>query len=364
MGGLEKYTWQIAQAFQKKGAEVTILTTGPEPETISGINIVRFPIDRPFSAWNVRDFDKACSDYLQSHPAPLIFGLDRNRYQTHLRAGNGSHASYLNMRAQEEGLLKALSFRCNPLHRLLLKIEKESFEHPELQVLFTNSHMVREEILDQYNVEPNKVKVVHNGVEWSELQYDFDAWELVRAPLAKALRLDLNCHQFLFIGHNYKRKGLDKLLHALALLKEKDVQLSVVGKDKDIAFYEKLTSQLNLTSQVRFFGAQKEIRSFYQIADTLVIPSLYDPFANVTVEALALGVFVVSSRRNGGHEVLTSSTGAIIPSLTDPESIAETLKIALKYPKTRASADAIRASVRHLDFPNALSLITSECYST
>ncbi|MBY0529121.1 MAG: glycosyltransferase family 4 protein [Rhabdochlamydiaceae bacterium] len=361
MGGLEKYTLHIAEAFRKKGAEVTILTTGPLPERFSDINIVRFPIDRPLSAWNVHAFDKACSAYLKLHPTPLVFGLDRNRYQTHLRAGNGSHASYLNMRTEEEGLLKGWSFRCNPLHRLLLKIEKEAFEHPELEVLFTNSHMVRKEILDQYAVEPNKVKVVHNGVEWSELQYDFDAWELVRAPLAKALHLDLSCHQLLFIGHNYQRKGLDKLLYALSLLKDKNVQLSVVGKDKNSSFYEKLASQLNLTAQVRFFGAQKQIRSFYQIADTLVIPSLYDPFANVTVEALALGLFVVSSVQNGGHEILTASNGAVIPSLKDPESIAETLRIALKHPKTRPSAEAIRSSVRHLDFPDALSRITSAC---
>ena len=44
---------------------------------------------------------------------------------------------------------------------------------------------------------------------------------------------------------------------------------------------------------------------FYQMADALVIPSFYDPFANVTVEALAMGLFVLSSKHNGGPEILT-----------------------------------------------------------
>ena len=72
-----------------------------------------------------------------------------------------------------------------------------------------------------------------------------------------------------------------------------------------------LAAKLNIQRRVTFFGPQKEIRPFYQFADALVIPSFYDPFANVTVEALAMGLFVVSSKSNGGHEILISSKMAL-----------------------------------------------------
>ncbi len=59
------------------------------------------------------------------------------------------------------------------------------------------------------------------------------------------------------------------------------------------------------------------MRPFYQLADALAIPSFYDPFANVTVEALAMGLFVVSSRSNGGFEILDPSKGIIIENLSE-----------------------------------------------
>ena len=94
------------------------------------------------------------------------------------------------------------------------------------------------------------------------------------------------------------------------------------------------------------------IRSAYGI--------FYDPFANVTVEALCMGVFVVSSKTNGGHEILQPENGTIIDSLHDPESIAAALEYAMAHPKTDLSARQIRESVKHLDFENQLSLLTEK----
>ena len=97
------------------------------------------------------------------------------------------------------------------------------------------------------------------------------------------------------------------------------------------------------------------------MADALAIPSLYDPFANVTVEALAMGLFVVSSASNGGHEVLQPFSGMTIPEIHDPKAIRKGLETALAHPKTTTSASTIRASVAHLDFPKKLSELIDAC---
>ena len=164
-------------------------------------------------------FDKACAHYLKNNPSPIVLSLDRTRRQTHIRAGNGVHAAYLKHRAKEEGALKTLSFHLNPLHRALLRIEKEAFEDPYLKILFTNSHMVRREITAHYDISPDKIAVVHNGVEWHAMQTPFDTWQEGKSIALKKYGLDPSCFQFLFIGHNYRRKGLDKLLCALSTLK-------------------------------------------------------------------------------------------------------------------------------------------------
>ena len=94
------------------------------------------------------------------------------------------------------------------------------------------------------------------------------------------------------------------------------------------------------------------------MADCLVIPSIYDPFANVTVEALAMGLFTLSSKQNGGHEILDIHNGDVIRDLYDPADFARTLTQAMTHPKTQESAARIRQSVQHLDFSHQLRLIT------
>lgn len=360
IGGLEKYAWQLAEDYCSLGTPVTVLTTGPTTPPFESplLRIVSFPIAHPLSLLQLMHFDRACSDYIKRHPTPIVLSLDRTRHQTHIRAGNGVHAAYLKRRSQEEGKWKALSFYLNPLHRTILSIEKRAFEDPYLKTLFTNSHMVRNEILQHYAVDPDTIRVIHNGVEWRKLQTAFDHWQEQKPLALKKYGLDPLAFQFLFIGHNYHRKGLDKLLLALAEIKESGFQLSVIGKEKDLSYFHRKADNLGLSKKVFFFGPTPEIIAFYQLADALVIPSLYDPFANVTVEALAMGLFVVSSKTNGGCEVLSERSGVIIEDLDDPSRFAASLRIALAHPKTLESALQIRSAVSHLDFSKQLRLMT------
>ena len=359
-GGLEKYTWQIAKDFCALDTPVTILTSGNPQPLFSHplLHIVSLPVRHRLSYLSVLHFDKACHDYLTRHPTPIIFGLDRNRFQTHLRAGNGVHASYLRQRGAEEGVTKKLSFSLNPLHQTILSLEKKAFENPALKVLFTNSEMVRQEVLAHYKTPAHKIRVVHNGVEWEGMHLPFQTWKENKTRILKQFHLDSDAFQFLFVGHNFHRKGLQKLLYALSFMKQERFQLTIVGKDKNLPFFSSLVHQLGLSQKVFFFGQQEQTLPFYQMADCLVIPSLYDPFANVTVEALAMGLFTLSSKCNGGHEILTPEKGDIIKDLNDPADFAKTLKKAMTRPKTAASAEAIRQSVKHLDFSNQLRLIT------
>ncbi|HSX25457.1 MAG TPA: glycosyltransferase family 4 protein [Chlamydiales bacterium] len=346
-GGLEKYSARIAAAFAEKGARVSLL---------GGESVAKWP-----SFLRLEQYDRYVQTWLKNNPADLVFGMDRNRHQTHLRAGNGVHAAYLKSRIAAEGRLKYLICRFNPLHRKILELEQAGFENPALQKLFTNSHMVRSEILNYYKVDPKKIKVIHNGVEWEEMADAFQNWENKREMGFKKFGLDPSHFHFLFVGNGYLRKGLDRLLEGLSRLSTRDFHLSVVGKDKRMELYRAKAMQLGLKTQVRFFGAQSEIRLFYQMADVLVIPSFYDPFANVTVEALAMGLFVLSSKQNGGAEILTKENGAVIEDLLEPDSMVNALELTLKERKTPMSAAARRQSVASLDFSKQMRTLIEAC---
>lgn len=360
-GGLEKYAARIASAFAEKGARVSILTTRPPKEALPHVTFYQTRTV-PWPAFmRMEQFDRFVRNWLKNHPADLVFGMDRNRTQTHIRAGNGVHAAYLESRLITEGHFKGVLCRFNPLHRKILELEKAAFENRELQKLFTNSHMVRQQVLDHYATDPAKIEVIHNGVEWHEMEVPFAKWEEERATSFQKWGLDPHPFHFLFIGHGYLRKGLDRLLIGLSRLRGEEFHLSVIGKDNQLASFQAKAAQLGLQTKVHFFGPSQEILRFYQLADALVIPSFYDPFANVTVEALAMGLYVVSSKHNGGHEILTAQNGAVIEDLLDPDAMVLALEAALMHRKNRESAWAIRQSVKHLDFSNQMRSLIGAC---
>lgn len=351
-GGLEKYTLRLASAFVKAGCHVTLVTTETGNANFQeGISLVKVANTSKFSLYHLLHFDSACRSWLKKNPQDIVFGLERTTCQSHYRAGSGVHAVFLERRKLVDPWTKTLSCSVNPLHHTLLHLEKKAFESSALKCLFTNSWMVKEEILNHYQTSPNKIAVVHNGVEWNEWAQPFQHSfiEQKRGPF-----------EFLFIGNDYKRKGLSFLLQGAAQLPTRDFKISVVGKDKNVSFFQQEVRRLKLENQVFFYGPQSNTLPFYQSADALVIPSLYDPFANVTVEALAMGLFIVTSIYNGGKEVLTPSSGTVIEELLSPESVASALKISLEHPKQFSSAQMIRSSIEKLDFSHQLNKIVQK----
>ncbi|MCB1107359.1 MAG: glycosyltransferase family 4 protein [Chlamydiia bacterium] len=354
-GGLEKWARLIANGFAKKGADVHILTSDVleqkgfhpsiKPHTLSPTKL--------FSYRQMKGFDALCKKWNKDHTSDIVFGIDRTSEQTHIRAGNGVHASFLEKRKEFEGY-SSIKELLNPLNRTILDIEKKAFENPHLKVLFTNSHMVKNEILKYYQVPSDKIEVIHNGLEWKEMGEDHAIWVEKKPKIAAKLGLDPSLFHFLFIGNGYKRKGLPLLLKALKLLHPSDFHLSVVGKDRNIHSFISLAQKLGLSNHVSFFGPCQNVRPFYQVADCLTIPSIYDPFANVTIEALGMGLFVVSSTHNGGYEVLKEETGTAIKELSSLDAIKEALQFAMRFPKTWIRSQIIRKSVEHLDLSNQL----------
>ena len=220
--------------------------------------------------------------------------------------------------------------------------------------------MVKQQILERFSTDPSKIHVIHNGVEWREMEADFNAWPEKKLSMLEEHSLPKDMFHLLFIGNGYLRKGLLQLLQGLAL--HPNVHLSVIGKENRLGLYQAAARKLGLEKRVRFFGPQKDIRPFYQFADALAIPSFYDPFANVTVEAIAMGLFVISSKFNGGSEILTKESGLVIDELQSPDSVAAAIREAIQHPKTLQSAQKRRLCVERLDFSHQMKTLIEACH--
>lgn len=126
----------------------------------------------------------------------------------------------------------------------------------------------------------------------------------------------------LFVGNDYRKKGLEALLQAMARLPG-DVVLAVVGNPAHIAEFRAVADALKLGARVVFLGALKDVAPAYEAADILVHPTFEDTFAMVVLEAMAHGLPVVVSgpKYCGISGLLQQGVNALL--LNDPRDAGE-----------------------------------------
>jgi UDP-glucose:(heptosyl)LPS alpha-1,3-glucosyltransferase len=127
-----------------------------------------------------------------------------------------------------------------------------------------------------------------------------------------------------FVGSGFDRKGLPQLLQALS--RAPHWTLLVVGQDKHINNYKKVCMQWGIGHRVRFLGVLKDVRPIYQAADVLVHPAWYDPAPNVILEAMAMGLPVITTSTCGNSELIVAGENGFVIDHLDTKSLLEVLK--------------------------------------
>ncbi len=144
----------------------------------------------------------------------------------------------------------------------------------------------------------------------------------------------------LLIGNDWRNKGLQGLLEALARCKDLPIRLMVVGQDQQSSF-SAAAEKLGLTDRVQFFAPVPDVRIFYAAADALVAPSLEDSFNLPVLEAMSCGLPVIVSPRAGISAWLTHLHDSVL--LNDPENsveLAAAIRLLATDPSCRATLSA------------------------
>jgi UDP-glucose:(heptosyl)LPS alpha-1,3-glucosyltransferase len=125
----------------------------------------------------------------------------------------------------------------------------------------------------------------------------------------------------LFVGMNYRLKGLDPLLRSLVHVpKDCRFRLAVIGSEK-VSRYQSRARRLGVDDCVTFLGFRRDPRDAYFAADFLIHPTFYDPCSLVVLEALACGLPVVTTQYNGASELLSPPADGLI--VNDPHDARE-----------------------------------------
>jgi len=218
----------------------------------------------------------------------FYYSLDRITCPDLYRAGDGVHKVFLSIENKS---------RLNLLHPIYLYLERHCFNNAKY--IIANSNMVREQIINTYKINPNKINVIYNGIELKEFDYkkSFD-------KLSKEFLISKNQSILLFVGSGFKRKGAAEFLQIISKLKAKDIKAFIIGKEKNIKYYQNLSKKLHIDDQVVFTGPRKDVDDFYAISDIFLFPTHYDPFSNVVLEAMNFENVVFTTSRNGASEIL------------------------------------------------------------
>jgi len=190
-----------------------------------------------------------------------------------------------------------------------------------------------------YDVNEQKVQVIPPGVDLSHFYPipDDEAKEYIGIPPCDKL--------LLFVGRIEPLKGIDTLIKAIALMKKRgaEVYLSIIGGYPDISS-ETLSSEMSrlqtlceqhgLTDLIAFLGrrGQDTLPYYYSAADAVVMPSHYESFGMVALEAMACGTPVVASQVGGlAFLIEDGETGYTVPA-DDPRALADQLEKIITSP--------------------------------
>jgi len=269
-------------------------------------------------------FARAVEEHLRGHSYDVVYGLGKTWTHDVVRLGGGSHKSYLELsHARTLEPWERVVLKGKLKHRVALRIEQRAHGQGAYRAVVTNSQMVRRDVMERYGVPGEDIRVIYNGVDLS--RFDPRLREAAGRDLRRELGLADDDFVALFLGTGYGRKGLATLLKAFpAVVREHPkAKLVVVGRDSARGRYEGIGKKLGLGDHAIFLGPRRDTEACYAAADLYVLPTLYDPFANTTLEALASGLPVITTDRNGASEILCESSGSVSRDPEDHGHLAE-----------------------------------------
>ena len=352
-GGAERFVERALAALSEKGLAPTLITRH-WPETADGRDV---RLCNPFylgRLWRDWGFARCVQRIVHSGEFALVQSHERIPGCNLYRAGDGVHASWLEQRALVQGPWARLATRLQPWQQYTLRAEATMFRHPALRAVICNSAMVKEDIIRRFSLSTDKLHVIHNGVDLEHFHPGLK--EIHRSRIRAGLGITDQTPLFLFVGSGFARKGLPQLLAALRQMQRRDSHLAVVGTDKQATAMGDLAAKFGIAARVHFLGGQQDVRPFYGAADAFALPTLYDPFPNAALEALACGLPVVTSDSCGAAELIEAGSNGYVCRATDSAALAAHLDALAANAATMG--EAARAAAERCALPDMVNRLT------
>lgn len=355
-GGAETSTLEMARHLARCGVEVTILCRGPlsGPPVAPDVAVRPLPAPGPTRAVRTYRYVQAVHRLCRLEPFDIVHAvtpcLAADVYQP--RGGTYTETMARSLAPVASPVmrwLRAFGRRFTIRQRFLMRLERKLLaRRPARVVVAAVSEYVRRQVEAQLtgpsrsrsggHGSPPAVRVVFNGVDMAPWASGERARR--RAERRAGLGLDDATPLVLFAAHNFKLKGLAELIRAAACPGDGRAWLAVIAGRDNPQWYRRLAQRLGVADRARFVGNEASLRDWYAAADVLAHPTWYDPCSRVVLEALSLGLPVVTTRYNGAAEVMVPGRhGEILDEAGDVKGLAAALERALR-PEVRAACES------------------------
>jgi D-inositol-3-phosphate glycosyltransferase len=242
-----------------------------------------------------------------------------------------------------------------------LRVVSEADTVADCQRIIVATQKEKRDLITYYNADPEKTGVVPCGV-------NMEMFRPIQKTFARQTLGWQNEKILLFVGRIDSLKGIEQLLKAMPFINSRDkVRLVVVGGDEhsrtELDGLEKLAAKLDIKDRVRFEGSVKQARLpyYYSGADVCVVPSYYESFGLVALEALACGTPVVASDVGDLRNIIRPGESGYVVEDNSPEKLAQGINLVFAKIKTdRESILAIRASVAGLNWAEIAGRVAGE----
>jgi UDP-glucose:(heptosyl)LPS alpha-1,3-glucosyltransferase len=320
-GGAERYTVDLADALHGAGHDVTMLAASlvALPPGVRGVRLDATGLMR---VSRYRRF----LDALDSHLVHAAYDVVHAMLPVRRCDVYHPHAGLARAMVARDSLITKLF---NPRRGRGADIESALLESSSPPVVLCLSRYVKRALTQWYALPDSLLPILFNAVDLA--RYDPAARPNARTHLRDRLGLTESDVLAAFVGHDFERKGLREAILAMARLRHLDadmgrVRLLIVGRART-AKYLTLAREHGVADNVIDHGHTDDAYSVYRAADLLVLPTRHDPCSLVVLEALAMGVPVISTRFNGACEIMTPGVHGYV--LDDPRDV-DALALAIR----------------------------------
>jgi UDP-glucose:(heptosyl)LPS alpha-1,3-glucosyltransferase len=339
-GGAECYTIDLSAALTRRGHDVALVATsfGDVPAGVTRVSLGAAGRTR------ARRY-RAALDSLDAHLDATRYDIVHAMFPVRHCDVYHPHAG-LAVAAVAERPLAALF---NPRRRLMSQVEQALLRGRNPPRVLCLSDYVRRSVRQHYQLADTHLPTLFNAVDLG--RFDPQSWSESRRRIRTEHGIRDTQLLALMVAQDYERKGLGQAIAALHLLPERDDRnwerfiLGLVGRQRP-GKYEALALRKDVHEQFRYMGSTSEPQAYYAAADFFVLPTKHDPCSLVVLEALAMGLPVISTRFNGACEIMTDGVhGFVLPDPQDVGALAQAMRKMID-PQLRARMSAACLELR------------------